>query len=118
MTSDADRDHQVAARPAVRAGAALTAHAERLPVVDTGRNTHLCLEAAAHLALALAALTGRTDDLARTPTFGTDAVGLHDHAHEILLGAHRAASVAARADLGFRPRCSARAVTAVTILDA
>ena len=117
MLAHAHRHHQIAVGAAVAACAALAADPQGLTVVDTGGDLHLGLEAAADFALALAAGAGGLDDLAGAAAVGTDAVGLHGHAHEALLGADRAPAVAAQTGLHRASRFGAAAAAAVAVFN-
>ena len=104
MLTHRNGHQKIAVGSAVGAGVALFAHTERLPVVDARRDGDLERLCVPDLALALAGLAGILDHLARAAALRARLIGLHGHAHEILLGAHGAGAVAVRTGLGARVR--------------
>ena len=117
MRTDADRDHQIAARAAVCAGIALTRNAEGLAVVDAGRNIHVELVRALDPALALAAGAGGLDQLASAAAGGAGGGGLHRHAHEALRGADLTGAAALGAGLGLCALGAAGAAALVAVFN-
>ena len=117
MRTDADRDHQIAARAAVCAGIALTRNAEGLAVVDAGRNIHVELVRALDPALALAAGAGGLDQLASAAAGGADGGRLHRHTHEALRGADLTGAAALGAGLGLGALGAAGAAALVAVFN-
>ena len=72
----------------------------------------------AHLALAPAGGAGVGDDSAAAAALRARLIGLHGHAHEILLGAHGAGAVAVRTGLGARALLCAASMAGAARFDA